>query len=67
MAFIYILKSGHIASLGKLSGNFYSIIVGLWKQCLATAEWVSVFPRKEESIKTTKTEKGKYCRFLNEN
>lgn len=43
VAFIYILKSGLIASLEKLSGNFYSIIVGPWKKSLATAEQIVSF------------------------
>lgn len=32
MAFLCILKkNGHVASLGKLSENFYSIIMESWK------------------------------------
>ena len=47
VAFIYILKNGLIASLEKLSGNFYSIIVGPWKKSLATAEQIVSFHGKK--------------------
>lgn len=47
VAFIYILKNGLIASLEKLSGNFYSIIVGPWKKSLVTAEQIVSFHGKK--------------------